>query len=134
MDKQTNVYYKQSKKRERFYYDKKASELMYGEEFIKSLKCIPNMSIFGVIKLIPIFVLSQLLAVLVDLSYYFYLGARKVVEIKNPAGVYIADMGWNAGLDNWNKLLDKYLGLAESWDRMIKLEMSIQENMLKNVK
>lgn len=134
MDKKTKSYYKASRKRMKYYYYRKASELMYGEEFLESFKCIPNMSIFGIIKLIPIFIFSQLCAVLVDVSYYFYLGARKLVEIRCPGGLYVIDRYWNAGLDDWNKMLDKYLGLVEIWDRLIKLETSMQENMLKGIK
>lgn len=130
MDEKTRKELKESKKRMKFFYDRKATELMYGEEFLKSFKCIPKMSIVGIIKLIPAFIISQLFALIIEFGYYIYITLRKIAVIRNPEIIAVVDQYWNSGMDDWNKCLDNYINLAETWDNIIKIEASIQQKIL----
>ena len=131
MDEKTRKELKESKKRMKFFYDRKATELMYGEEFLKSFKCIPHMSVIGIIKLIPVFIISQLIALIIELGYITYITLRKIAVMRNPDIVCIADRYWNSGMDEWNKCIDDFINLGETWDNIIKIETSIQQNILK---
>lgn len=131
MDKNARADYMKSKKRMRCFYDVKARELMYAEEFLKSFKCIPKMTIGGVVLLIPVFIVSQFFAIMMELAYYVYIVFRKVALKKNPDIVYLADKYWNSGIEDWNKNLDNYLTTAQRWDVFIRNEMLLQQDILK---
>lgn len=130
MDKRTKTLYKQSKKRERIYYNKKAIALAYGEEYVQSLICIPKMSFIGIIKLIPVFMLSQILAVIVELCYYIYLAERKIISIKNPSAVYLTDKMWNSSMDKWLGFIHQAMISAAALDMLIGVEIKDRQKVL----
>ena len=89
------------------------------------------MTIGGVVSIIPVFIVSQFFAIMMELAYYVYIVFRKIALKKNPDIVYLADKYWNSGIEDWNKNLDNYLTTAQRWDVFIRNEMLLQQDILK---
>lgn len=128
MDEKTRKYYRESRKREKYYYYRKAVTLVYGEAFMESLKYVPKMSVVGVLKLIPAIVASQISAMLMDFSYYVYLLIRSIRHDK------ALDSYWNGVIDSWNGALDAFLDSAIVYDKAIEIELTIRKSILKDAK
>ena len=132
MDKKTRKYYRESKRRLRILYNRKANEFVMGDEFLKGLKCIPNMSILGILNLIPTLVISLVFGIIIGSIYLMYIGLRKIAMINYSSIMYMVDEEWNSAMDEWNEYLDKCVMFAEALDIAIEMEAEMQRRLLKD--